>query len=70
MGRTEMGRETLKEVLDGSGDPQGGPERVGGLSGRSGTGRGHSGMPGTVWGTLGDFRDGSGCSGMVRLNLG
>ena len=38
-----MGRETLDEVWDGSGDPRGSPGQVGGPSGRSGTGRGTHG---------------------------
>ena len=45
-----MGREKLGEVRDMLGDPRGGPDQVGGLSGRSGTGRV----------TLGEDRDGSG----------
>ena len=44
-----MSRVTLGEVQDGSGDPWGGPELVGGRSGRSGIGRG----------TLGEVQDGS-----------
>ena len=35
-----MGRGTFGKVRDGSGDPTGGTGRVGGHSGRSGTGRG------------------------------
>ena len=42
-----MGRETLGEVQDESGDPTRGPGRVGGPSGRSGT----------SWGTLPDVQD-------------
>ena len=34
------GRWTLGKVRDGSGDPRKGPRRVGGPTGRSGTGRG------------------------------
>ena len=64
------GRGTLKEVCDGSGDTRGCPERFGGHSGRSGTGRGPSELPGTGRGTLGEVRDGSGCSGTVRVTLG
>ena len=44
-----MGRGTLSEVLDGSGDPRGGPGRVGGPSGRSVSG----------WGILEVVREGS-----------
>ena len=40
MGRFGTGLGTLGEVQDGSGDPLGGPGRVWGPSGRSGTGRG------------------------------
>ena len=63
-----MGLETLREVQDGSLDRRGGPGRVGGASGRSGTGRGtlgvvrnsslDSGVPGTGRRTLGEVRDG------------
>ena len=64
-----MGRGTLGEVLDGLGDPRGGSgqvvgpsvrlQRVGGPSGKSGTGRG----------TLREIRNGSGDSlvGLVRV---
>ena len=45
-----MGRGTYGEVWDGTGDPQGGPGRVGGPSKKSGT----------CQGTLGEVRDGSG----------
>ena len=59
-----MGQETLEEVRDGSGDPQGGPGRIGVPSVRSGTGRGTLGYvrdefwdplggPGRVGGTQG-----------------
>ena len=59
LGDVRVGRETHPEVRDGrrtiievweeSGDPRGGPGRVGGLSRRCGTDR---------W-TLGEVRDGS-----------
>ena len=45
---SEMDRGTLGEVRDGSGDPPYNPGRVGGPSGRSGTGQG----------TIGEVRDG------------
>ena len=45
-----MGRGKHSNVLDGSWDTLGGPGRVGGPIGRSGTGRG----------TLGEVRNGSG----------
>ena len=48
LGEVRKGRWTLRKVRDGLGDPQGGPARVGGLSGSSETGRG----------TLGEVRDG------------
>ena len=59
------------EVLDGSGDPQGGPGRVGGPAERSGTGRVNLedvrdrleepwGGPGRIGGPSGEIRDGSG----------
>ena len=44
--RSGTGREIVGEVLDWSGDPWGGPGRVGGLSGRSLTG---SVTHGEVW---------------------
>ena len=59
-----MDRGTFGEVRDGSGVPQRGPERVGGPSLRSGTGRG----------TLGEVCDGSGdpriSAGWVGRHLG
>ena len=51
-----MGRLTGGEVLDGSGDPRGGPGRFVRSSGRSRTGRG----------TLGEVRDKSGTHEEVR----
>ena len=51
-----MGRCTLEEVRDGSGDPRGGPRRVGGPSVRFGKVR---------W-TLGEVRDESLDIGEVR----
>ena len=45
-----MGRGTFGEIRDGSGDPRGGPVRVGGPSRRSGS----------DWGTRWEVRDGSG----------
>ena len=65
-----MVRLTLGEVRDGSGDPRGGPGRVEGPSGSSGTGRGTlgevwdgsrdpRGVPEMGRGTLGEVRDGS-----------
>ena len=55
-----MGRWTHKKVRDGSGDPRGGPELVGGLSRSSGTGRG---TLGDVWCGLWTLRE-------VRYGLG
>ena len=59
-----MGRGTLEEVQDGSGDPlgglkepRGGPGRVGGTSRRFGMGQG---THWEVWGNLVEVRDGSG----------
>ena len=54
------GRGTIGEVWDGSGDPQGGPGRVEGPSGRFGTG----------WGTLEEVRTGRGTLEVVRDGLG
>ena len=48
LGGFGTGRGTLSEVLDGLGDPRGGPGWVRGPSGRSGTGRV----------TLGEVQDG------------
>ena len=45
------GQGTFKEVRDGSGDPRGGPGRVGGHSERS---KGPSVKSGTGQGTLGE----------------
>ena len=56
MGRFETVRGYLDEVWDGSGDTPGGLGRVGGISVRTGTGRG----------TLSEVRDGSGYLGEVR----
>ena len=53
-----MGRETLGEVLDGSGDPRKNPGQVEGQSGRFGMGRGLSEKSGTGRGTRGEVRDG------------
>ena len=53
-----MGRGTLGEVQDGSGDPRGGPERIGGLSGTFGTGQEASEKSGTSHRTLREVRDG------------
>ena len=50
IGMLRTNRGTLKEAQDGFVEPQGGLGRVGGPSGRSGTG----------WGTLREVRDGSG----------
>ena len=47
-----MGREYLGVSQDGSGDPQVGPGRVGGLSGKFGTDRG---MLEEVWDGLGNL---------------
>ena len=59
LGKIRDGSVSLKEVLDGSGDPRGGLGRVGGHSWRSGICRGTIGVSGTGCGTLKDFQDGS-----------
>ena len=61
---------TLKEVWDRSRDPRGGPGRVGGPSGRCGTGRRLLGRSRMGQGTLGEVRDWMGRSGTVRGTLG
>ena len=68
-----MGRGTLGVVRDRLGNPHGGPGRVKGPSGRSGTGRGLLGrsgwvggpswMSGTGWGTVEEVQNGSGTLG-------
>ena len=55
-----MGRGTLPEVWDGSGDPPGGPRWIGKPCRRSGTGRGTPEKSGTGRRTLRKIRDGSG----------
>ena len=70
MGRYGTGRGTLEDLRDGSGNPWGGPGRVGRYLGevrngfgdpRKGTGRvgGPSGMTGTGRETIGEVRNGS-----------
>ena len=54
------GLRTLGEVPDGLLDPQGGPGRIGGLSGNSGTGWRTLGEVRNVRCTLEEVRDGSG----------
>ena len=54
-----MGRGTLKEVWDGSGDRWGGPVRVWRPSGRSRTGRGTLGEVQNGRESLGEVQDGS-----------
>ena len=51
-----------REIRDGSRDPQGGPERVGGPLGRSGTGRS---TLGEVWDRSEDPRGGPGRVGVL-----
>ena len=59
-----MGRGTVGEVWDGSGDPRGDPGRVGGTSVRSGTGRGPTGRS---WMGRGTLRGGPGRVGVPFL---
>ena len=72
-----MGQGTLAEVRDWVEDPQGGPRRVWGPSGRSGTGRGTleevwdgSGILGEVLDGLRDSRGGLGRVGDPRGGVG
>ena len=58
-GRFGTGRGTLGVVQNGSEDPRGRPEWVGGHSGRFGTGQGTLGKVRAGSETLGEFWDGS-----------
>ena len=55
-----MGLGTLREVQDGSGDPLGGPGRLGGTLSKSVMGQGTFERSGTSNGTLTVVREGSG----------